>query len=72
MLDLTDDEKVALAALIKRTIEDDRYPLSPRLRPLKGILAKLEPRAAAEPYPAPPLVPGHDRINLPSAAFGAD
>jgi hypothetical protein len=50
-LDLTDDEKLALAALLKRTIEDDRYPLSP-LRPLKAILAKLEPpRAAAEPYP---------------------
>jgi hypothetical protein len=52
-LDLTEDEKVALAALLKRTIEDDRYPLSPRLRPLKVILAKLEPpRPAAEPHPA--------------------
>jgi hypothetical protein len=43
-LDLTEDEKLALAALLKRTLEDDRYPLSPRLRPLKSILAKLEPR----------------------------
>jgi len=75
-LSLTDDEKLALAALLKRTIEDDRYPLSPRLRPLKAILTRLEPpRAVAEPYPAPPRRspsgPGHDHINLPSAAFGA-
>jgi hypothetical protein len=39
--ELTEDEKLALAALLKRTIEDDRYPLSRRLRPLKAILAKL-------------------------------
>jgi len=52
--DLTDDEKLALAALLKRTIENDRYPLSPRRRPLKAIPAKLEPlRPVAEPYPAP-------------------
>jgi hypothetical protein len=34
-LDLTEDEKLALAALLKRTIEDDRYTLSPRLRHLR-------------------------------------
>jgi hypothetical protein len=28
-LDVTDDDKVALAAFLKRKIEDDRYPLSP-------------------------------------------
>ncbi len=33
-LDLTEDEKLALLALLKRTIEDDPYPLSPaRARP---------------------------------------
>ena len=51
---LTDDEKTALVALLKRTIDDDRYPLSPRIRTLRGILAKLEP-----PRPAPaPLTAG--------------
>jgi len=45
---LTDDEKVALTALLKRTIADDRYPLSPRISTLRGILARLEP-----PKPAP-------------------
>ena len=38
MLDLSEDEKLALAALLKLTIEDDRCPLSPRLRPLNAIL----------------------------------
>ena len=47
---LTDDEKTALLALLKRTIEDDRYPLSPRISMLRGILAKLEP-----PKPTSPL-----------------
>ena len=45
---LTDDEKTALLALLKRTINDDRYPLSPRIGVLRGILAKLQP-----PQPAP-------------------
>ncbi len=45
---LTDDEKTALTALLKRTIADDQYPLSPRINTLRGILAKLKP-----PKPAP-------------------
>jgi hypothetical protein len=28
---LTDDEKVGLTALLKRTIDADHYPLSPRI-----------------------------------------
>src|SRR5215472_5516769 len=40
---LTEDEKVALVALLKRTIDEDRFPLSPQIYTLKGILAKLEP-----------------------------
>ena len=51
---LTDDEKTALAALLKRTIADDRYPLSPRIGTLRGILAKLEPPKPT-PAPLPPL-----------------
>jgi hypothetical protein len=42
-LDLSDEEKLALAGLLKRSIEDDRYPLSPRIGTLKAILAKIEP-----------------------------
>ena len=51
---LTEEEKLALVALVRRTIDADRYPLSPRIRELRGILAKLEgPRPA--PAPQPPL-----------------
>ena len=39
---LTDDEKFELAALLKRTIDADRYPFSPRIRTIKGVLAKLQ------------------------------
>jgi hypothetical protein len=46
---LTDDEKAALAVLLRRAIDADRYPLSPRIGQLRGILAKLEPA------PLPPL-----------------
>ena len=51
---LTQDEKTALAALLKRTIADDRYPLSPRIGVLRDILAKLQPPKPA-PAPLPPL-----------------
>jgi hypothetical protein len=51
---LTSDEKVALVALLKRTIDGDRYPLSPRIGMLRGILARLEPPKPA-PAPLPPL-----------------
>jgi len=46
-LDLSAEEAAALVALPTRTIADDRYPLSPRVRVLKEILAKLR----LEPLP---------------------
>jgi hypothetical protein len=39
---LTDDEKTALTALLKRTSDADHYPLSPRVQTLQGILDRLE------------------------------
>ena len=52
-LDLTDDEKLALTALLRRIIDEDRYPLSPRLAPLKAILANSNRR----PYDQSPERP---------------
>jgi hypothetical protein len=52
-LDLTDEEAVALRELLRRTIDGDRFPLSPRMRPYRAILAKIEPTLAVEPLPAP-------------------
>jgi hypothetical protein len=57
VLDLSDDEAAAVAQLLRRTINDDPYPLSPRLAPLKAILAKLNP-------PQPPPEPPPRRCNL--------
>jgi hypothetical protein len=54
---LTDVEKRALIALLKRTIDEARFPFLPQLAPLKAILAKLEPSPPA-PTPLPPLRPG--------------
>jgi hypothetical protein len=51
MLDLTEEETDALARLLSRTIDDDRYPLSPRIHTLKTVLAKIRPEPAREPLP---------------------
>jgi len=53
-LELADDERLVLARTLRQLIDGDRFPLSPRIRQLKAILAKLEPPApAVEPFPAP-------------------
>jgi hypothetical protein len=49
----SDEEAAALVALLTRTVADDRYPLSPRVRTLKDILAKLRPLPPQKVY-APP------------------
>jgi hypothetical protein len=50
-LDLTEEETTALARLLSRTIDDDRYPLSPRIQTLKAILGKIRPEPVREPLP---------------------
>jgi hypothetical protein len=46
-INLTDDELAAVAAALRRLIEDDRFPHAPRLDPLRAALGKFE--AAHEP-----------------------
>jgi hypothetical protein len=65
-LDLTDDELAALTRLLKRTLDTDRFPLSPRLYPLRAILEKIEPPPPREPRPppkvyTPPRASAHQR-----------
>jgi hypothetical protein len=50
-LDLTDEETAALERLLSDAINRDRYPLSPRIKMLKGILAKIRPDPKREPMP---------------------
>ena len=52
-LDLSDEEKRALAKLLRRAIDDDRYPLSPRVQMWQAILDKIEPPPVREPLPPP-------------------
>jgi|HubBroStandDraft_4_1064222.scaffolds.fasta_scaffold08045_4 hypothetical protein len=54
-LDLTDDERAALIELLLlRSIENDRFPLSPRIKRLRAILAKFGIEySPAEPLPPP-------------------
>ena len=57
-LDLTDEETFALLNLLVDTIEADRYPMSPRIRLLREILAKFRRggrTAAGTRCAAPPL-----------------
>ena len=54
VFDLTYDERAALIALLKGTIDRDRFPLSPRIRLLRDILEKLGIRSSlAMPSPTP-------------------
>jgi hypothetical protein len=63
-LELTEPECGALVMLLRVTISADRYPMSPRSRTLRSILAKLEPSAPkAEPIP-PPKLPGEPSMAL--------
>jgi hypothetical protein len=57
-LELTDEEVAALLRLLNATIDDDRYPLSPRIRTLRRIRAKLP---SAPPEPPPALTPEERR-----------
>ncbi|MBV8132240.1 MAG: hypothetical protein JO282_06995 [Alphaproteobacteria bacterium] len=47
-IDLADQEAAVLLGVLNRVIEDDRYPLSPRIRMLHDIRTKF-PTARAEP-----------------------
>jgi hypothetical protein len=52
-VDLSDPETDALATLLRRTIDNDRFPLSPRIQTLKAILGKIRPDPVREPLPPP-------------------
>jgi hypothetical protein len=53
-LDLTDEETTALLRELDGLIDSDRYFLSPRIKTLKAIRAKIRPEPVREPLPPPP------------------
>jgi hypothetical protein len=52
-LELSDEETAALTKELHDIVETDRYPFSPRIGTLRGILAKLRPEPVREPLPPP-------------------
>jgi hypothetical protein len=52
-LELTDEQTEALIRELHEIIQNDRYPLSPRIVALKEILGMLQPEPA-RPAPLPP------------------
>jgi hypothetical protein len=51
ILDLSDEETTALLRLLSTTIDNDRYPLSPRIQTLKAIRDKIRPEPPREALP---------------------
>ena len=53
--DLTPEEYAEVVRLVRSAIDGERYVLSPRVKRLKSILAKLDPAPSATvtAYPAP-------------------
>ena len=54
-LDLSNEEKLALVTLLTRNIAQDHRQSSARVRSLKQILSKLDPKPPAQPF-SPPKV----------------
>jgi hypothetical protein len=46
-------QTAALTQELHDIVENDRYPFSPRIRALRGILGKLRPEPARELSPPP-------------------
>jgi len=53
-LDLTDEETALLLRELDNLIDGDRYFMSPRIKTLKAIRAKIRPEPMREPLPPPP------------------
>jgi hypothetical protein len=52
-LDLTDEETAALLRELDGIIDGDRYFMSPRIKTLRAIRAKIRPEPVREPLPPP-------------------
>jgi hypothetical protein len=64
LFDLT-EEAAALVRELNAIIDNDRYPLSPRIRMLRGIRAKLPVAPPPPPRARPPTPEERDRERAP-------
>jgi hypothetical protein len=69
-LGLTDEQAAALLKELDNIIDGDRYFLSPRIRTLKAIRAKIRPEPAREPLPPPPKQYAPPRASAPKRRRG--
>ena len=51
---LDEKERAAILRLLRDAVRSDPFPLSPRLKPLKSALTKLDPASAPAASPATP------------------
>jgi len=68
-LDLSDEEKLTLVTLLTRNIAQDRRQSSARVRSLKQILFKLDPKPPAQPF-SPPKVLRHRTRSVAACGSG--
>jgi hypothetical protein len=52
-LELSDEQAEAPERELRHIIDDDRYPLSPRIQTLREIRNKIRPEPIREKYPEP-------------------
>ena len=52
LLELTDEQTEALIRELSQIVQNDRYPLSPRIVPMKEIRGMLRSEPSHEPLPA--------------------
>jgi hypothetical protein len=50
---LSDAETRTLIDYARRKFAEERWPLSPALRPVREVIEKLDPKPRPEPLPAP-------------------
>jgi hypothetical protein len=55
ILELTDEQTEALIWELSQIVQNDRYPLSPRIVALKEIVGQLRPEPEREPPPPPKI-----------------
>ena len=52
-IQLSDEQAAALERELRRIIDDDRYPLSPRIQMLREIRNMIRPEPNRKPLPEP-------------------
>jgi hypothetical protein len=62
-IDLTDEELAGVTAAIKRAVENDRFPLAPRLGPLRSATATAAAKNARAGIREPATPKGRPRAS---------